>query len=50
MPDPFVVAEMSAGNAPAGRGEAQAMFDDVPVERFGASLLSPSVGMVCPLK
>lgn len=33
--DPLIVAKQGAGNAPAYRGLAYAVFDDLPLERFG---------------
>lgn len=49
-PDPFVRAEIGAGNVHVCRGAAQVMFDDVPMERFGDRLLPPSFEVICPLR
>lgn len=34
-PDPFIEATMGAGNAPAYRGTAYVVFEDLPLEPFG---------------
>jgi len=35
MPDPFIEARMGAGFAPAYRGTAYVMFEELPLEQFG---------------
>jgi len=35
QPDPFIAAKMGAGNAPAYRGTAYVMFEELPLEHFG---------------
>ncbi|MHA1127327.1 MAG: baseplate multidomain protein megatron [Alphaproteobacteria bacterium] len=35
QPDPFIEAKMGAGNAPAYRGTACVMFEELPLEQFG---------------
>ncbi len=35
QPDPFVEAKMGTGNAPAYRGTAYVMFEELPLEQFG---------------
>jgi|GEM_PF-23770 len=35
IPDPFIAAKMGAGNAPAYRGTAYVMFEELPLEAFG---------------
>ncbi|MBL4768813.1 MAG: glycoside hydrolase/phage tail family protein [Rhodobacteraceae bacterium] len=34
-PDPFITAKMGTGSAPAYRGAAYLMFEELPLERFG---------------
>ena len=38
QPDPFIAAKMGAGNAPAYRGAAYVMFEELPLEQFGNRL------------
>ncbi len=35
QPDPFIEAKMGTGNAPAYRGTAYVMFEELPLEQFG---------------
>jgi len=35
IPDPFIIAKMGADNAPAYRGTAYVMFEELPLEVFG---------------
>jgi len=35
QPDPFIEAKMGIGNAPAYRGTAYVMFEELPLEQFG---------------
>ncbi len=35
QPDPFILAKMGTGNAPAYRGTAYVMFEELPLEQFG---------------
>lgn len=38
QPDPFIEAKMGTGNAPAYRGTAYVMFEELPLEQFGNRL------------
>ena len=37
-PDPFIVAKMGAANAPAYRGTAYVVFEELPLDRYGNRL------------
>jgi len=48
-PDPFIVAKMGAGNAPAYRGTAYVVFEDLPLGNFGNRLPQLSFEVFRPL-
>ncbi|SIR08074.1 Putative phage tail protein [Paracoccus thiocyanatus] len=48
-PDPFIAAKMGAGHAPAYRGTAYAVFEELPLARFGNRLPQLSFEVFRPL-
>ena len=46
MPDPLIEATMGVGEAPAHRGLAYIVFDDVPLESFGNRMPNVTVELV----
>lgn len=48
LPDPHIEALDGAGNAPAYRGTAYAVFENLPLERFGNRLPQLSFEVFCP--
>ncbi|WP_287882887.1 glycoside hydrolase TIM-barrel-like domain-containing protein [Paracoccus sp. (in: a-proteobacteria)] len=48
-PDPFIEAKMGAGNAPAYRGTAYVVFEELPLTRFGNRLPQLSFEVFRPL-
>lgn len=46
FPDPLIEATVGAGNAPAHRGLAYIVFEDVPLERFGNRMPNVTVELV----
>jgi len=51
QPDPFIEAKMGTGNAPAYRGTAYVMFEELPLEQFGKNWkkYSPTFNLICAL-
>ncbi|MDP7150261.1 MAG: glycoside hydrolase TIM-barrel-like domain-containing protein [Paracoccaceae bacterium] len=49
VPDPFIEAKMGTGNAPAYRGTAYVMFEDLPLEKFGNRIPQLSFEIFRPL-
>ena len=48
LPDPFIAAKMGAGNAPAYRGMAYVVFEELPLEKFGNRLPQLSFEVIRP--
>ena len=48
-PDPFIEAKMGAGSAPAYRGTAYVMFEELPLERFGNRIPQLSFELFRPI-
>jgi len=48
-PDPLIAQKMGAGNAPAYRGTAYVVFDDLPLEKFGNRIPQLSFEVFRPL-
>ncbi|MFO1208973.1 MAG: glycoside hydrolase/phage tail family protein [Amaricoccus sp.] len=48
-PDPFIAAKMGAANAPAYRGTAYVVFEELPLERFGNRLPQLSFEVFRPI-
>jgi hypothetical protein len=48
-PDPLIEQKMGAGNAPAYRGTAYVVFDDLPLEKFGNRIPQLSFEVFRPL-
>lgn len=48
LPDPFVEAKMGTGNAPAYRGLAYVVFEELPLEKFGNRLPQLSFEVIRP--
>jgi len=49
QPDPFIEAKMGTGNAPAYRGTAYVMFEELPLEQFGNRIPQLSFEVFRPL-
>ena len=49
MPDPFIEAKMGSGHAPAYRGTAYVVFEELPLARFGNRLPQLSFEVFRPL-
>jgi hypothetical protein len=47
-PDPFITAKMGAGNAPAYRGIAYVVFEELPLEKFGNRIPQLSFEVIRP--
>ncbi len=48
LPDPFIEAKMGAGNAPAYRGLAYVVFEQLPLEKFGNRIPQLSFEVIRP--
>ena len=48
LPDPFISAKMGAGNAPAYRGMAYIVFEELPLEKFGNRIPQLSFEVIRP--
>ena len=48
LPDPFITAKMGAGNAPAYRGLAYVVFEELPLEKFGNRIPQLSFEVIRP--
>lgn len=46
LPDPLIEAKLGAGHAPAHRGMAYIVFEDIPLDRFGNRMPNITVEMV----
>jgi len=49
QPDPFVETKMGTGNAPAYRGTAYVMFEELPLEQFGNRIPQLSFEVFLPV-